>query len=202
MTKEQSPEEKAFREAIKAARGEGTPKLAYATWLDAHDQPERAAALRLQVERSNVRTAAWTRRVCPTEPIEVNQDQIQWPTDHLTQRFRQQTLGDGGTNSVRYIDMRFAEDNYFQSVLYASFGRRAMHLMTEGIETLWREKQEENPPQSAEGFVRDRRRELVDLYERFGIVSNREQALAFANEIATQAQDFARRYVAERVRGR
>ena len=41
---------------------EDTPRLAYADWLDEHDQPERAAFIRLQVELANLKEDSPRRR--------------------------------------------------------------------------------------------------------------------------------------------
>jgi uncharacterized protein (TIGR02996 family) len=42
--------EAALLRAIRANPDEDTPRLAYADWLDEHDQPERAEFIRVQVQ--------------------------------------------------------------------------------------------------------------------------------------------------------
>lgn len=47
-------EEQALLRAIIADRDDDTVRLAYADWLDEHDQPERAAFIRVQIELARV----------------------------------------------------------------------------------------------------------------------------------------------------
>lgn len=199
MTKGPSPDEQAFLAAIKANPRDDTPKLVFADWLDEHDQSAKAAKWRLAVERHRLRKSASTERVIPAEPFALDWPAVEMPSGRFTlgMIFRV-----GGSKDVdSYVaNLLGAEMTYFESCLYACFGKQAMPLVSE--DSLWHESQRESPPRTLNQYLQERRRELLDAYLDSKLVTGRMQAVEFANEIVATAQATAREIIGDRSRPR
>ena len=130
MTRDLSPDELAFREAINASSKDDTPKLVYADWLDEHGHPEQAKKVRLRTERGQLREAAWTEKVIPTKSFDIDWGGVDLPSHRFALGMIYKAMGDDATIDNHIREMAWAEQSYFQACLYACFGKRATERST------------------------------------------------------------------------